>query len=182
MEIEQLIQQVMSGGAEPPKTGEVGAPSLPASLAGQSPEQIESLLRFLIYLVLHKEKMSPRTYEKAGGPGGSEAERTKKSLLELLKSDESLRQSLFPGTAMHRNESQQAMQQVSEQDKRRLAGLGANIGLGRQQLRDPAAEAGAGLLGATVNMELEHNDVLKASTVSFKFVAFQSPSSLPPGG
>lgn len=28
-------------------------------------------------------------------------------------------------------------------------------------------------------MELEHNDVLKASTVTFKFAAFQSPSSLP---
>ena len=29
-----------------------------------SPEQIESLLRFLIYLVLHKEKMDPEEYKK----------------------------------------------------------------------------------------------------------------------
>ena len=31
-------------------------------IMGQSPEQIESLLRFLIYLVLNKEKMSPEDY------------------------------------------------------------------------------------------------------------------------
>jgi len=56
----------MSGGAEPRRDA-AGAPSLPASLMGQSPEQVESLLRFLIYLVLHKEKMSPRTYAGSAG-------------------------------------------------------------------------------------------------------------------
>jgi hypothetical protein len=68
-------------------------------------------------------------------------EQTKKSLLELLKSDDSLRQSLFPGTLMSQNESNQAMQQVSEQDRMHLAGLRVKVDQGRQQLRDPAAEA-----------------------------------------
>ena len=58
---------------------------------GQSPEQIESLLRFLIYLVLHKEKMSPEEYAKSQEGKDSPTEQTKKSLLELLKNDESLR-------------------------------------------------------------------------------------------
>lgn len=137
----------MSGGAEPKKDA-AGAPSLPASLVGQSPEQIESLLRFLVYLVLHKDggveskgKMSPRTYAGSAGQTQSQAEQTKKSLLELLKSDESLRQSLFPGTPMRQNDKNQAMQQVSEQDRMHLARLGVKVDQGRQQLRDPAAEA-----------------------------------------
>ena len=55
IEIEQLIQQVMKGDITPPK-----GMNLPGkSLMDKSPEGIESLLRFLIYLVLHKEKMSP---------------------------------------------------------------------------------------------------------------------------
>ena len=59
----------MSGGPiEAPKIQEAIADTkvkdAAASLMGQKPEQIESLLRFLIYLVLHKEKMSPEEYNK----------------------------------------------------------------------------------------------------------------------
>jgi len=35
------------------------------------------------------------------------------------------------------------------------------------------------LLDTQVNMELEHNDALKANAITFKFVAFKTPSSLP---
>lgn len=58
---------------------------------GQSPEQIESLLRFLIYLVLNKEKMTPEDYSKDAKDPTSKTEQTKKSLFELLKSDDNLR-------------------------------------------------------------------------------------------
>ena len=64
-----------------PKAGS----GLPASVLGKSPEQIESLLRFLIFLVLHKEKMTPEEYEKSAKEDSSRTERTKKSLLELLR-------------------------------------------------------------------------------------------------
>lgn len=47
-EIEQLIAQVMAGGAN-----EGG--NLPPILQGQSNETVESLLKFLIFIVLHKE-------------------------------------------------------------------------------------------------------------------------------
>ena len=67
IEIEKLIEQVMSGSFEPPTQEEAkGRPSQAAAIMGQKPEQIESLLRFLIYLVLHKEKMSPEEYKKSG--------------------------------------------------------------------------------------------------------------------
>lgn len=46
-------------------------------------------------------------------------------------------------------------------------------------MRDPVAEAK--LLDADVNMELEFNDILRASSISFKFVALKTPSSLPTG-
>ena len=65
------------------------------------------------------------------------------------------------------------MQHVSEQDKLHLARLGVKFddasGV-RSSLRDPAAEAR--LLEAQINMELEHNDALKGSGITFKFVAF----------
>ena len=94
----------MSGGTEP-KKDEAGAANLPSSIIGKSPEQIESLLRFLVTLVLHKEEMSPEEYEnKTEKLGQTRTERTKKSLLELLKSDESLRQSLFPGSAVRQED------------------------------------------------------------------------------
>ena len=82
----------MTGKVEPPKDL---AALQGKGIMGQSPEQIESLLRFLIYLVLHKEKMSPEEYKQGGAAAESQTERTKKSLLELLKTDESLRTSLF---------------------------------------------------------------------------------------
>lgn len=37
----------------------------------------------------------------------------------------------------------------------------------------------SGLLDTQVNMELEHNDALKTNAITFKFVAFKTPSALP---
>ena len=62
IEIEKLIQQVMSGSFEPPPEEEKKGAQGAATIMGQDPKQIESLLRFLIYLVLHKEQMSPEEY------------------------------------------------------------------------------------------------------------------------
>lgn len=100
-----------------PKAGS----GLPASVLGKSPEQIESLLRFLIFLVLHKEKMTPEEYEKSAKEDSSRTERTKKSLLELLKTDDSLRNTIFPRDTFHQDARNQSMQQVPEQDRMLLA-------------------------------------------------------------
>ena len=69
---------------------------------GKSAEQVESLLRFLTYLVLSKEQMSPEEYKKTLGGGKTDqtqqpkvTEQTKKSLLELLRSDPNLRETIF---------------------------------------------------------------------------------------
>lgn len=40
--------------------------------SGNSSEQVESLLRFLTYLVLSKEQMSPEEYKKTLGGGKSD--------------------------------------------------------------------------------------------------------------
>ena len=88
----------MNGGVQKPPAdmGKTEAKGTTVSgIMGQSPEQIESLLRFLIYLVLNKEKMTPEDYQKGSSDPESKTEQTKKSLFELLKSDEGLRQSLF---------------------------------------------------------------------------------------
>jgi hypothetical protein len=44
--------------------------------------------------------------------------------------------------------------------------------------RDPRAEAR--LLEPNVNLEIEYNDVLKASQFAIKFVGINTPTSLPP--
>ena len=54
-----------------PSQPDVSAGGLSKSIMGQSPEQIESLLRFLIYLVLHKEKMDPEEYNRGQAAGES---------------------------------------------------------------------------------------------------------------
>ena len=84
------------------------------------------MLRFLIYLVLHKEKMSPEEYNKQGHANNeTTAEKTKKSLLELLKNDESLRQSVFGQLKAQENLSDNTMgtsnmNRISEQDRANL--------------------------------------------------------------
>jgi hypothetical protein len=47
---------------------------------------MESLLKFLIYIVLHKEEVPSETTQKY---------QAKKSLLEVLKTDDKLRNELF---------------------------------------------------------------------------------------
>ena len=66
VEIEQLINQVLQGGpVDPSGSKQASQPAIGAdAIMGQKPEQIESLLRFLIYLVLHKEQMSPDEYNR----------------------------------------------------------------------------------------------------------------------
>jgi hypothetical protein len=51
-------------------------------LLDKKPDTLESLLRFLIYIVLHQEKTQS-------------IDQTKKSLLELLKSDDKLKETIF---------------------------------------------------------------------------------------
>jgi len=61
---------------------------LSPALIAKKPETLESLLRFLIYIVLHQEKASQADPQKV-------SESAKKSLLELLKSDEQLQATIF---------------------------------------------------------------------------------------
>ena len=100
-EIDRLIEQVTGGSGEEAKNLAQG---LPASSMSKNPEQLDSLLRFLITLVLHEQKMTPEDYQNQGMMDQSATAKAKKSLLELLKNDESLRQSLFPSTPMREND------------------------------------------------------------------------------
>lgn len=81
-EIETLIRQIMEvqflEKKEPGKQD-----ILSPALIAKKPETLESLLRFLIYIVLHQEKASQTDPQKV-------SESAKKTLLELLKSDEEL--------------------------------------------------------------------------------------------
>ena len=101
----------------------------------------------------------------------------------MLKTDESLRTSLF-GHLQSKDgalsESQKsAMERVSDQDRVNLGRIGVSVE-NRQVTftRDPRAEAR--LLEPNLNLEIEYNDVLKASQFSIKFVGINTPSSLPP--
>ena len=64
--------------------------------------------------------MSPEEYQKGASDMDSKTERTKKSLLELLKTDENLRQSLFghlqaqDGSKMSESSKPSGMERVSE--------------------------------------------------------------------
>ena len=64
---------------------------------------------------------------------------------------------------------------VSDTDRAYLARLQGGQSLG--QTRDALAEGR--LLEPQVNMELEFNDVLKGNSFGVKFVAMQTPTSLP---
>jgi uncharacterized protein YhfF len=70
VEVEQLIKQVMTG----QKTS--------AMSQDLKPESVESLLKFLTYIVLNQEQTSDDASES-------------KSLLEMLKTDDQLRNQLF---------------------------------------------------------------------------------------
>jgi len=106
-------------------------------------------MKFLIFLVLHKEEMTPKE-------GATKAHRTKESLMNLLLKDPNLKASIL-GPA--------GLAGLSSSDLARLT----------QPMRDPFTEAR--LLEVQKNLELEVNDVLKANIFTFKFVQFKTPSS-----
>lgn len=74
--------------------------------------------------------------------------------------------------------SKAAMDRVSDQDRHNLSRIGVNANKPVSFTRDPRAEAN--LLGPNVNLEIENNDVLKASLFSVQFVGLNTPTSLPP--
>lgn len=76
-EVEQLIRQVMTG----EKTS--ASDAQPKIL---KPESVESLLKFLIYVVMNQEDVKAE-----GGGDGQQA----KSLLDMIKTDEKLRSQIF---------------------------------------------------------------------------------------
>lgn len=88
LEIEQLIKQVMTQSSK-------GEPISDDQLKPLNPESVESLLKFLIYIVLHKEEAPDATSQK---------DQAKKSLLEVLKTDDKLRNELFGHLSSVNNE------------------------------------------------------------------------------
>ena len=60
-----------------------GGESEAAESADLDPESVDSLLKYLIYIVLDNEKSDTASADKA--------EQAKKSILDLLKTDEALR-------------------------------------------------------------------------------------------
>lgn len=60
--------------------------------------------------------------------------------------------------------SKSAMDRVSDQDRQNLSRIGVNVSKPMTFTRDPRTEAS--LLGPNVNLEIENNDVLKASLFS----------------
>ena len=119
-------------------------------------------MRFLIILVLNKEKMSPEEYAMGSSSQDSRTEKTKKSLLELLKTDENLRQSLFghlqaQDANMSESSKTMGMQRVSDQDKASLNRLGVSAPFHRDVKMEST------LMQPNVSLELEYNDVLKAN-------------------
>jgi len=105
--------------------------------------------------VLHKEEAPDATSEK---------DQTKKSLLEVLKSDDKLRNELFGHI---NNVSIAQTKELSQEDKQSLAKLGLmNI---KHSQHDNSK--------SSVNIDLEMNDSLPRSNIGLKFVAFKTPST-----
>ena len=107
--------------------------------------------------------MSPEDYKKGQLEDGKEtqAERTKKSLLELLKSDENLRNSLFGQLKAEQNDEyalKRSMETVSAEDRHALSKMGFPVQPFHRDLDQEAK-----LTHPHRNLEVEVNDVLKAS-------------------
>lgn len=113
-------------------------------------------MKFLIYVVLHKEE-APNT-------DTTSKDQAKKSLLDLLKTDEKLRNELFG----HLNQNdRQNSKDLSQEDRQTLAKLGLmNI-----------SSANLNNIKSNLNIDLELSDSLKRSNVTIKFVAFKTPST-----
>ena len=69
------------------------------------------------------------------------------------------------------------MDRVSAADQ---SNLNAMVNKAGPQAFTRDLEAEASILRPNVNLEIENNDVLKASSVSIKFVGLNTPASLPP--
>lgn len=135
-------------GSDPNTTADLNQPL--------KPDSVESLLKFLIYVVLHKEE-APNT-------DTASKDQAKKSILDLLKSDEKLRSELFG----HLNQNdRQNSKDLSQEDRQTLAKLGLmNI-----------SSANLNNIKSNLNIDLELSDALKRSNVTIKFVAFKTPST-----
>lgn len=75
-EIERMMAQVMDS------NGEASSAQI-QSLLQQKPDTLESLMKFLIYLVLHKEELTPKE-------GETRSHKAKQSLYELIMNDQNL--------------------------------------------------------------------------------------------
>lgn len=72
--------------------------------------QTEKLLKFLIHIVMHKESLPPSKQ--------ASREHMKKSILELLKTDPSLRDKLFGH--LHEKQSTEGIRDLKEENKEEL--------------------------------------------------------------
>jgi hypothetical protein len=125
-------------------------------LIDKKPETLESLLRFLIYIVLHQEKTSSGDPDKI-------TEHTKKTLLELLKSDEKLKDTIFGAQEKPKMKEVQAIEKITA-----LQGLTDKLRAKAIMTRDE------------MRLDVEANDLLKANRIAIKFISFRTPSSMPP--
>ena len=101
----------------------------------QKPETIEALLKFLIYLVLHKEEVEVDE---------ESAEKTRKSLLELLKTDDMLRERIFESMPNQKEKLLSIMEEEEDPTPQKQ---------GRIPMHDPLEEAK--LRAKNLNIELE---------------------------
>jgi hypothetical protein len=112
-------------------------------------------LKFLIYIVLHKEEAPNATTSK---------DQAKKSLLDVLKTDDKLRNELFGHLSSPDNNQ---TKELSQEDKQALAKLGL-MNINSAKLDN---------IKNNVNLDLELNDALQRSNVALKFVAFKTAST-----
>jgi hypothetical protein len=131
---------------------------LSKQLIDKKPETLESLLRFLIYIVLHQEK--------AATPGKGEPatinESTKKTLLELLRSDDKLQETIFGAT------QKPQMDEIHLNKEDLLQSMTKGIQLRAKQTNEELL------------LDVEEKDMLRANRVAFKFISFKTPASMPP--
>lgn len=155
-EADKLLKEVM----QKPKQQEQQQFQLPSEILEQGEENVASLLKFLIQLVLQNPTMN-----QEGLSAEAKQEMNKKNLLELLKSESQYKMNVF-GTQGGMSLLQS--KELSRQDKINLI----RLGIGKNLLDQ---ETEARLLASEPKMENEILDLYKASTITFKFVAFKTP-------
>lgn len=112
---------------------------------------MDSLLRYLIYIVLHDESQETAN------------DRVKQNLLDLLKTDDYLREQLLGSIGAVKNKSHT----LSEHECQELVRMGLISAQTQQKVQQ----------AHSVNMDLEMNDQLSEHLFSVKFVAFKTPTA-----